>query len=144
MDTNYLLKNEVEITSSSNKQVTLTSHRILYDGKQFGKSKYTSIMLEKISSVEVHCRSWPQILILGILAIAAGLVLAGKGEEQASLLCGGVGLFFCILYLLSRKHFITFTSDGGTKIDLHTSGLKREALLKFVTLVDQAKDERGR
>ncbi|HEY1045227.1 MAG TPA: hypothetical protein VGF79_02235 [Bacteroidia bacterium] len=144
MDTNQLLKNEAEIVSSSNQQVTLTTHRIIYDDKQIGKSKYTSIMLEKISSIEVHYRSWPQILILGIIAIAAGLVFAGQEEEQASLLCGGIGLFFCVLYLLSRKHFITISSDGGTRINLLSSGLKREALLKFVNQIDQAKDERGR
>jgi predicted transcriptional regulator len=53
MNKEQLLPEESILTFSENGLVTVTTHRIRYNNKILGQSNFVSIMLEKISSIQV-------------------------------------------------------------------------------------------
>lgn len=75
MDKKYLFEGERLISESDDNVVTLTSHRLRYEASSKGSGHVVSIALEKISSIEIHYKSWILILFLGILFAAAGMVM---------------------------------------------------------------------
>lgn len=141
MDTKYLLPNEEIITKSEKNIVTLTNYRIRYSDIEFGKAHIVSILLEKVSSVEVHYRSKVTLLYLAVILGLAGLVLLSSNESIAILSLVGSGLSF-IFYALSRKHYLTIESVGSNKINFQIQGMKRDMILKFVNQVEEAVKER--
>jgi len=133
----HFFEDEQEITRSDNDIVILTSHRIRFDD-----SKHViSIMLEKVSSIEVHYRSWLICLLVGILAAAAGLGIGADNNGQAMIVGLVLGAVLILAYFLTRKHVISIASDGGTKINFETRGMKREAILKFINQIEKAKKD---
>jgi hypothetical protein len=77
----------------------LTNLRFRYSDVEWGKAHIVSVMLEKISSIEVRCKSRPFLIILG------GLIAGANGDSEIV----GVGiivgvvlcvLYFCLTYLL--------------------------------------------
>lgn len=141
----YLTEEETIIVSDD-KSLTLTTHRISLETKNWGESHFASIMLEKISSIEVKYHSWVVVLIIGVIALIFGIGLTlvndyqiRKEVSQFSLIAGGVCI---LLFFLSRHHVITITSDGGTKISFSTKGMKKENVFEFVDKIEQAKNER--
>ncbi len=58
MEHTELLENEQIITESTNNVVTLTTHRVRYNSSSTGQAHIVSIMLEKVSSIEVHYKSF--------------------------------------------------------------------------------------
>ena len=139
-----LLNHETVITEANDKTIRLTSHRIIHYKDGYTESKLVSITLEKISSIEVHYKSWLLLLILGILTILAGLMAGAQRHEDVMKLGLVVGVGLILAYLGSRKHLLTISSDGGAKIHIETRGMKREAIWRFINQVDAAKDERWR
>lgn len=134
-----LFENEVIIIESESKQVTLTNRRIRYTQNN---TDVISIMLEKISSIEVTYRSWPILLLIGIIGIGYGALLLSDGREyesnQAILAIVG-GAVFTFAYFLTRKHVISIAPDGGTKIHFTTRGMKNEMVQDFVNKIEEAK-----
>ena len=139
MNTIELLEHEELITESGNKELVLTTHRIRHYSSD---THITSIMIEKISSVEVNYQSWIILLLLGLGFACFGMV-AGYNNTPGMMLPGFViGLFFIIAYFITRTHVVTISSGGGAKIIFATKGMNTETLLAFIHKIEQAKSNR--
>lgn len=138
MDNKYLLDNEKVITQSDGNVITLTNLRLRYSDSQWGKAHIVSLLLESISSIEIHFRSKTILVILAVLAIIGGLVAGANGEEEFIGAGFGTAVVLIILYLFSRKHYLTISSDGGGKIHFHTKGMKREKVEDFINQLESA------
>ncbi|MCD8408526.1 hypothetical protein LNI96_11420 [Tenacibaculum dicentrarchi] len=83
---------------------------------------FTSIMLDKISSIELtYYKSSIWLLIIGIVAIP---IL--------------VGLILIYMFFTSKRHVISVTPDGGKPIIFETKGMKRNFLDDFVDKVEES------
>jgi len=116
-----LLINETTIIESGNRQLVLTDKRIRYYEGNSQNSNFTSILLHKISGVEVAYKAKFWLLILGIitLPILVGLLLIG-------------------LYFYTRKHVVAISSDGGTVLTFQTKGMKRAFVEDFINELEAA------
>lgn len=138
-----LFENEELITQSTKGKVVLTNMRIRYSDEVVGRAHIVSIMLEKISSIEIHYRSWWLALLVGIIALVAGVAsLTGRNDGELAMILFVVGALSLIFYFTTRKHIVSVSSDGGAKINFETSGMSREDLLKFVGQIEEAKNNR--
>lgn len=114
-------ENEKLILESDNKQLRLTSHRLRYYETPKRNSNFSSIMLDKVSSIELtYYKSSFWILILGILTIPILL-----------------GLILIYIFFTSKKHVISVTPDGGKPIIFETKGMKRDFLDDFIDKVEK-------
>src|SRR5690606_29599459 len=108
-----------------------------------GKAHIVSIMLEKVSSIEIHYKSKVLILIFGILLVSAGLIMGANNSGTPMIFGLVLGGLFILIYLLTRKHVVSIASDGGAIIYFQTKGMKREVLLDFINKIEKAKNERN-
>ncbi len=116
------IDNEKVILESDNNQLRLTTHRLRYHEAASSKSDYTSIMLDKISSIELkYYKSSIWLLIIGILTIPIV-----------------VGIILIIIFFNSKKHVVSVTPDGGKPIIFETNGMKREFIEDFIDKVESA------
>lgn len=114
------IDNERVILESDNNQLRLTSHRLRYHETASSNSDFTSIMLDKISSIELkYYNSNIWLLVIGILTIPIV-----------------VGIIIIIFFFTSKKHVISVTPDGGKPILFETKGMKREFLEDFIDKVE--------
>ncbi|MFT4660543.1 MAG: hypothetical protein ACI9N1_000361 [Flavobacteriales bacterium] len=117
-----LNEKEQIILESDNNQIVLTTHRLRYKETPSPKSDFTSIMLDKISSIEVTYHRWSiWYLILGILTTP-------------------IVIEFILIFLWwrSKSHVVFVTPDGGRSIIFETKGMKRESLEEFVDKTEEA------
>lgn len=113
-------ENEKLIIESDNKQIRLTTHRLRYYETSKKNSDFTSIMLDKISSVELtYYKSSIWILIIGIVTIPII-----------------VGLILIYMFFTSKRHVVSVTPDGGKPIVFQTKGMKRDFLDDFIDKVE--------
>jgi len=127
-----LFPDEKIIVEANDNIVVLTTHRICYEQKEWGKSQNLNIMLEHITSCENRYTSNIYFLILGVLGLAAGYI-------QPLLI--GIGALFIILYFLSRKNVVYISSPSST-MRINVQGMKREAILAFIDNIEQTKHQR--
>lgn len=139
-----LWENEKLISTSNNKEVILTSQRIRFETTHWGQRHMVSIMLEKISSIEVRYHSWVIILTLGILSILGGIYLmsAGGPDKDHANIFFLTGIIMIVVFLLTRQHVITIKPDGGARINFSTRGMSRDTVLDFIDKVEKAKSEK--
>ncbi|WP_345223285.1 hypothetical protein [Hymenobacter koreensis] len=140
----FLLDGEELLDYTPNRVVLLTSNRIRYNAANASESHLVSIMLEKISACEVRYQSQPLLGISGALLAVVGLLAFFQPGDAQAFGAGAlaVGLLLVLAYLASRRHIISITSDGGTRLAFATKGLKRETVIAFVNSVEKAKHER--
>ena len=115
------IENEKLITESDNKQLRLTTHRLRYHESASKNSNFTSIMIDKISSIELTYQSNIWLLIIGVLTL---IIL--------------VGVILIVLFFLTKKHVISIIPDGGKPIILEVKGMKRDFLEDFINKVEGA------
>lgn len=139
METSSLFEGEEILLSSDDKTITLTNKRLRQNESSTGRAHITSIHLEKISSIEIHYKSWVLILILGILLAIGGSLLLTQGESELSTGAYILGGIFVLIYFITRRHLITVASGGGAKINMIAKGMKRENVLDFVNRIENAK-----
>ena len=114
------IENEKLLLESDNKQIRLTTHRLRYYESPKKSSNFNSIMLDRISSIELnYYKSSIWLLIIGILTIP---IL--------------IGIILIILFFTSKRHIVTITPDGGKSIIFETKGMKREFLEDFIDKVE--------
>jgi uncharacterized membrane protein (Fun14 family) len=127
-----LFPDEKVVVEANDKIVTLTTHRICYEQKEWGKSQNINIMLEHITSSENRYTSNIFFLILGVIGLALGYV-----RFEVVL----VGVLFLVLYFLSRKNVVYVSSPSST-IKINVNGMKRERVLEFIDRIEQTKHQR--
>lgn len=135
-----LLDGEKIITESGDKSIVLTNYRLRRHISGGGHAHIVSIMLGHISNIEVRYKSYLLMLIVGVLLLPIGAMAAlGTGEPTAGVPVSLLGLILIIIYFVTRKHVISIYADSGRSIDFATKGLKRDAILKFVNQIEDAK-----
>lgn len=144
MNKEQLLPEESVLSFTENGMVTLTTHRVRYNNKVWGQSNFISMMLEKISSIQVLSTSYPLLWILGVLIGVISLTMAAtKNIGAPELTISLFAAFFLIVgYFMSRRHVCTITSDGASKIIFRTESMPTEALIDFVSKIEGAKHKR--
>jgi hypothetical protein len=115
------LENENLILESENRQLMLTTHRLRYHESASSNSNFTSIMLDKISSIELTYQTNIWLLIIGIITIPAV-----------------IGIILIILFFTTKKHIVSVSPDGGNPIIFETKGMKRDYLEDFIFKVEKA------
>ena len=116
-----LLQNEKRILESDNKQIVLTSQRLRYYETTGKNSNFTSIMLDRISSISLTYQSNTMYLIIGIITIPIV-----------------VGLLLIFIYFKTKKHVVSIVPDGGSAIAIEINGMKRNFLMDFINDVEKA------
>jgi len=136
-----LFPDEQIVSESSDGSVTLTTHRICYEYKDFGRSYNQNIMLEHITSCENYANSQIFFLVLGGIAVVAGLI--GAANDNPDILAPVLlaALIFGILYRLTKRSYIIIASPS-TKMQIKVTGMKREKVLDFINTVEQTKHKR--
>lgn len=144
MNNDHLLKGESILSYSDGGLVTLTSHRIRYEHKVWGGSNIISIMLEKVSSVQIIYISYPWLWIMGVLVGVIGMLASQSrnGGSTEMVIAFFIAFFLIIGYFLSRRHICSITSDGGTKIIFRTENMTTESMIEFMNKIESAKSER--
>jgi len=136
-----LFPGEHIITQSSDGAVTLTTHRICYEHREWGRFSEQSIMLEHITSCENYYSTQVWMLIATGLCVIAAVI--GGVTNDGSVLTAGllVAFVFAFLYWLTRQNFVVISSPS-TNILIKVVGMKREQVLKFINNVEQARNRR--
>jgi len=137
-----LFEGEEIITQSDSNIVTLTNLRVRYTDSEYSRAHIVSILLEKISSIELHYSSKTYYLIAGVVAAGFGVVSMLKNLNDYGILIAIVGLILIGLYFSSRKYLITISSDGGGKINFQAKGMKKKSIVDFINKVENATDKR--
>jgi len=132
-----LFPNERLISQSTDGNVNLTTHRILYEHKSWGQFYNQSILLEDIISCENKDRdrilSW--VVTLGVLFIAIALITQAKiAGILLGIICFG-------LYWVIEKDIVVIHSSG-TKIKIAVTGMRRQKIIELVDNIEKAKNER--
>ena len=115
------IENEKLILESDNRQIMLTSHRLRYHESTSKNSNFISLMLDKISSIELTYQSNIWLLIIGIITIP--LI---------------IGIVFIIQFFTTKRHVVSIIPDGGKPIVFETKGMKRDYLEDFINKVEDA------
>jgi hypothetical protein len=133
------LSNEEPIVTSNGSKIVLTNYRILMNDKSWGSAYMISIFLEDVSSIQTKYSSYIVLIILALLSFGFGGVLIAEELEQAAGL-GAIafGVMFILLYFFTRRHM----SNGGVATNFSISGMKNEAVEKFINDVSEAKLKR--
>lgn len=136
-----LFPDEKIVTTSDNDQVILTTHRICYEHKDWGKSYNQSIMLEHITSCENHSSNKYGLLIIAALSLFFAVFSLGNNTEEGALLGGAISVVCVFYYYISRRNFITIGSPS-TKMNINVQGMKRDNVLAFINRIEQTKHTR--
>jgi|SRR5665213_765540 len=143
MRTDQLLPGESILSYSDNGLLTLTTHRVRYMNKVWGQANFISIMLEKISSLQVIYISYPPLLVMGIIITVIGFMLgAGANNTQAAFIAIIIGLPAVVAYFVTRRHVCVIASDGSGKIEFRTEGMSTETLIDMMDKIERAKNDR--
>jgi hypothetical protein len=136
-----LFPEEEIVTQSNEGSVTLTTHRLCYEYKDWGRAYNQNIMLEHITSCENYYSAQVWLLVLAILSlvisITAGFNEAGPVFSGAML----VALILGLIYWVSRRNFVVIASPS-TKMTINMTGMKREKVLSFINTVEHTKNKR--
>jgi len=139
-----LFQGEQILTTTEDNIVVLTTHRIRSNNSYgWGQHSTTSIMLEKVSSIQLTYTSYPLLLLMaGVLMIIAFVMNSqhvGGNEMFIPIL---LAIICLAMYFATRKHVCVIASDGGARISFATTNMKRDALHSFIDKVEQAKYNR--
>lgn len=136
-----LFPDEKIVSQSNGDRVILTTHRICYENKEWGRSYNQSIMLEHITSCENHYNSNNWLLVLAGFFIIFGTYTSGSGNGDLLGLGIIIGVFLLIGYWLTRRNLIIIGSPS-TKMMINVTGMKREYVLSFINYIEQTKHKR--
>jgi len=139
-----LFENEKIISSTDDNIVILTTHRVrCTNSYQWGQQSTTSIMLEKVSSIQATYISYPLLLVIAgislVIAIGMGSQRSSQGQLSIPII---IAVVLGIIYYFTRKHVCVIASDGGAKIVFETEGVRKDRLLEFMDNVEKIKSSR--
>lgn len=136
-----LFPDEQILIQSSEGSVTLTTHRICYQYKDWVQSYNQSIMLENITSCENYYNSQVWMLIAAGLCVVGGLTAAASNDMSLLSAALVIALALALLYWVTSRNFIIISSPS-TQMVIKVTGMKKDQVLKFINNVEQARHKR--
>lgn len=133
-----LFPDEQIITQSSEGAVTLTTHRICYEYREWGRSYNQNIMLEHITSCENYSSNRYTLLILAGLLLAVAIF---SNETEIKAPAVAISLLCAFAYWQTRSNFVIIASPS-TKMRIKVTGMRREKVLDFINKIEQTKHKR--
>ncbi|GAC1302661.1 MAG: hypothetical protein NVSMB24_07580 [Mucilaginibacter sp.] len=101
-------------------------------------------MLEHVSSIQLNSKSYPLLIVGGLIIIAISFYMGGTSHSnpagQGVLIV--VGVVIASLYFFTRQHTCIISSDGGSKIMFSTANMKRDGLMEFIDKIEDAKSQK--
>ncbi|PYP83332.1 MAG: hypothetical protein DMG65_24625 [Candidatus Angelobacter sp. Gp1-AA117] len=141
MDT---LPGEKLLLESDNGKLLLTTHRVRFAAVTWGNSRFTSIMLEEVSSCEITLLSHPRLLALALLFFIV-MVYARSAFYVQRFSIGVEDLILpgilVALYLATRRRVISLRS-AGVAIHVPITRMSAGTAMEFIGAVEGAKNER--
>jgi hypothetical protein len=135
-----LLPDEEILVTSNQDKIILTSQRVHLSDKQWGRSYQITLFLENISSIENVYKSNPAFLVVAGLSLAVGLITVEREYEGGMAFAAfTIALVFLVLWLNSRSHVVTISSNGGGKLNFLVAGMSEGEVQDFVDKVEAAK-----
>jgi hypothetical protein len=137
-----LLAGERILMQSSDRAVSLTNHRVVYQAAAAGSSNFRSITLDAVSSCGLTTTSQPLLLIFGAIAVICGVIVIGDKmmrDQSVGVFALFVGVILVVLYFATRKAALVICSNGGERISLAAPASHRDSLLALLHAVDEAK-----
>jgi hypothetical protein len=130
-----LFPNERLICQSTDGNVNLTTHRILYEYKRWGNFKNQSILLEEITACEARDTPHTWAITLGILFLLSAFITSPK----IPWLIFGI---ICLGIYWNAKKNVVIISCPKTKVKISVDGMRHEKIAELVSKIEQAKDEK--
>ena len=145
MNTNAL--DEKDVMSSGDDTLKLTTKRVRAEFVDSGTSSYVSITLGSVSSCGLITKSYPVLLIIGVLVMVVGLTFSGNTPifpidttfEFPFLVPVAIALICIVAYFITRRAFITICSNGGKSIEVVAKGMSRGSIIEFLDAVENEK-----
>jgi hypothetical protein len=136
-----LFQGEQILTTTEDNIVVLTTHRIRSNNSYgWGQHSTTSIMLEKVSSIQLIYTSYPILFIVAGVLLLVGYIMNSQRVANGEMFIPVILAIICVgSYFFTRKHVCVVASDGGAKLSFVTANMKKDALHSFIDKVEQAK-----
>lgn len=131
-----LLDDETVVLESDNNELVLSTHRVRFNARTWGRSHVTSLMLDQVCSCEIRYWSHPVLLVMAAAALILGL--ASDDGARIGLL---VALVCLIIYWLGRRQVLTIRSAGAA-INARMSGGNVKTAERFIDEVERLKNRR--
>ncbi|HKI06080.1 MAG TPA: hypothetical protein VKK31_29140 [Thermoanaerobaculia bacterium] len=134
-----LFPGESPVSETSDKHLTLTTHRVRYDQRVSGTTQVIGITLDAVSSCGIISKSYPILLLLAVVASGFGALRFQENGDQ-SMTYGplAVAAVLVAAYFLSRTMVLAISSPGES-IKVSVTGLSQDALVALVEDVEHAK-----
>ncbi len=131
-----LLGNEKLVKDFKKAYISVTSKRVRYEDTSSGHTIITSMTLDSVASCGVVTESYPSFLLFGFIAMVGGILVE---VDNLRLLLIAVAFVMFIAYFLTRKAVISIASNGGDKITVPVSSVKKDTIVDIVDTIEEYK-----
>ncbi len=140
-----LFPDEKVVMQSNDKSATLTTHRICYESKEWGKAYNQNIMLEHVTSTENMYTQNSLFLIIGCILLVGGVLISEMNSFNRGATTGSIilGLLLILIYFLTRRNTIIIGSPS-TKMKINVNGMHRDKVLDFINTIEQTINNRSK
>jgi hypothetical protein len=140
------LTNEEIIATSLDDDFVLTNFRVQIGKDGWMSSSYMCIFLENISSIETRYKSKPYLLWLALLSVPiTGYIVKNFSQtpdftQPLKLFIPAVIILF--IWFVTRESAIRISSNGGSSLELVTSGISKDKVYNSINAINEAKRKR--
>lgn len=132
------------LLESDNGKLLLTSHRVRFTMNTWSISRFTSIMLEQITSCEITVLSYPRLLALALLYL--GVTIYARAAFSSLPFLFGIDdlilpAILVLIYFATRRKVISLHSAGAS-IRIPITRMNAGTAMEFISTLETAKNER--
>jgi len=122
------------ILKSDNGDFILTDKKVRYKVKNWGQLNVTSLMLDKITSLEIKFKSYPFLLVITALSIIYLIFTYTVGAKVTAII---LILFSTLSYFATIKRAIIISSASAS-ITLPIKKLGNDKAIQFINEIEKA------
>ncbi len=134
-----LSENEPFNTSKQEPAFLLTTRRVSFTRRVWREVDRTTVFLDKISAVQLRVRSWWVPGIGGAILSLSALVFCIAENYDTFWLLLSSGIFFLLLWWLSRRRVLRITVQSGRLFEMPVYGLSRAEAEALVYEIEEAR-----
>jgi hypothetical protein len=140
------IENERTLIKSGNEEMTLTNFRVVKSVKLRGLTNYSSIFLNKISSVHFRSQEFKWLLYIGCAFAGFGILnvlLANENKMGGLFACLMMAAIFVGAYFITRRQILEIFGSGSERI-FTVMNKDFETAFKFLAAIEEASKKDGR